>query len=42
MNQIEPPFQEPLFDQYGQISAAWRIYFDNVAKAINKLNELLP
>jgi|GEM_PF-1625023 len=34
-----PPFSEPMFIN-NQMSPTWRLFFDEVAKAINRLNEL--
>lgn len=40
MNQLTPPFQHPIFDQNGQLTIPWRNFFDELAKAVNKLNEV--
>lgn len=36
---LTPPFQEPMYIN-GQMSQAWRAYFDESAKLLNKLNKL--
>ncbi len=34
-----PPYQEPMYIN-GQMTQAWRSYFDEVTKIANKLNKL--
>ena len=36
---LTPPFQEPMLIN-GQMSQAWRAYFEEVNKIVNKLNKL--
>lgn len=36
---LTPPFQEPMYIN-GQMTQAWRAYFDEVTKIVNKLNKL--
>lgn len=36
---LTPPFQEPMYIN-GQMSQAWRAYFDESAKLLNKLSKL--
>lgn len=35
---LEPPFQHPMFVN-GQMTQPWRVFFDELAKVVRKLNE---
>ncbi len=35
---LEPPFQHPMFVN-GQMTQPWRVFFDELAKRVKKLQE---
>lgn len=41
MKKLEPPINQPIIVN-GQISQVWLLFFQDLANAINKLNEPQP